>query len=124
MTAPISPQGLRILLVEDEAVIALTAEDMIEELGYALAAHAATVEEALGHVARTGFDLALLDINLNGQMSTPVAEALCAANKPFIFTTGYGSNGAHRAFDHIKVVAKPYTLSTLGQAIRDLVQRD
>lgn len=123
MTMPALTHCLRILLVEDEAVIALTAEDMIEELGCTVAAHAASVAEALERVAADEFDLALLDINLNGHMSTPVAEALQRQGKPFIFTTGYGSAGRQGEFAQVPVVAKPYTLTTLGRAILDTAQR-
>lgn len=123
MTLPAFTRCLHILLVEDEAVIALTAEDMIEELGCTVTAHAASVAEALERVTAGAFDLALLDINLNGHMSTPVAEALQRAGKPFIFTTGYGSAGTQGAFPHAPVVAKPYTLTTLGRAIFDMARR-
>jgi|KBSSwiStaDraftv2_1062776.scaffolds.fasta_scaffold08591_5 CheY-like chemotaxis protein len=114
------PTGLRILLVEDEAVIAMTAEDMIEELGCVVSGQAATVKEALDHVQRDNFDLALLDINLNGIMSTPVAHALRAAGKQFIFTTGYGISGSDISFADVPVVTKPYTLFSLSAAISDM----
>lgn len=112
-----SSHGLRVLVIEDEAVIAMTAEDMIEQLGHAVAGQAATLDEALSQVNRCDFDLALLDINLNGLMSTPVAHALRAAGKTFIFTTGYGTSGPHDAFEGVLVVTKPYTLATLEKAI-------
>ncbi len=108
---------LRILVIEDEAVIAMTAEDMIEQLGFVVAGQAASVNDALAKVEQCDFDLALLDINLNGVMSTPVAHALRDAGKQFIFTTGYGSAGSQGGFDEIKVVAKPYTIATLERAI-------
>jgi len=114
------PTGLRILLVEDEAVIAMTAEDMIEELGCVVSGQAATVKEALDHVQRDNFDLALLDINLNGIMSTPVAHALRAAGKQFIFTTGDGISGSDISFADVPVVTKPYTLFSLSAAISDM----
>ncbi len=122
MTAPNIPHGLRILLVEDEAVIALTAEDMIDELGGIVSAHATSLPEALDRVEASEFDLALLDINLNGVMSLPVAEALRARGKPFIFTTGYGSAGAHTSFTGAPVVAKPYTLAALASAIAETAE--
>lgn len=106
-------EGLRVLLVEDEPIIAMTAEDMIEELGCTVVRTASTLEAALEAVEGEGFDFVLLDINLNGVESYPVAERLRAARRPFVFTTGYGSAAAKDA----PVVAKPYRLADLKAAI-------
>ena len=105
--------GVRVLLVEDEPIIAMTAEDMLGELGCTVAATVATLDEALEAVEREGFDLVLLDINLNGLESHPVADRLRAAGRPFVFTTGYGIAAARGA----PVVAKPYRLADLEAAI-------
>ena len=117
----LTPSGLRVLVIEDEAVIAMTAEDMIEQLGHEIAGQAATLDEALEQVCRCDFDLALLDINLNGTMSTPVAHALREAGKTFIITTGYGTSGPQGEFAGVMVVAKPYTIATLEHAIMNAV---
>jgi CheY-like chemotaxis protein len=111
------PPGTRILLVEDEAIIAMTAEDMIEELGCTLVATASTLAEAEAAVREREFDLVLLDINLNGVESLPVAEQLAAAGRRFIFTTGYGSAGTGAKFSGVPLVTKPYQLSDLAEAI-------
>lgn len=108
--------GLRILLVEDEPIIAMTAEDMLEAIGCPVVATAATVEEAMAASGRDGFDVAILDINLNGETSLPVADALKAAGRPFIFTTGYGSGGCGGHGD-VPLVAKPYRLGDLERAL-------
>jgi CheY-like chemotaxis protein len=107
---------LRILLVEDEPIIAMTAEDMLDAIGCAVVASAATLEEALGAAARGGFDLAMLDINLNGVRSLPVADLLKQAGTPFIFTTGYGADGCGPHTD-VPLVAKPYRIVDLEAAI-------
>jgi CheY-like chemotaxis protein len=99
---------LRILLVEDEPIIAMTAEDMLDAIGCEVVASAATLEEALAASARGGFDVAMLDINLNGVASLPVADALEQAGTPFIFTTGYGV---------VPLVAKPYRIVDLQAAL-------
>jgi CheY-like chemotaxis protein len=117
----LTPSGLRVLVIEDEAVIAMTAEDMIEQLGHEIAGQAATLDEALEQVGRCDFDVALLDINLNGTMSTPVAHALRNAGKAFIITTGYGNSGPQGEFAGVMVVAKPYTIATLEHAILNAV---
>jgi CheY-like chemotaxis protein len=111
--------GVRVLLVEDEPIIAMTAEDMLGELGCTVAAIAATLGEALEAVEREAFDLVLLDINLNGAESHPVAERLRAKGRPFVFTTGYGADAARGA----PVVAKPYRLRDLETAIREALGR-
>jgi CheY-like chemotaxis protein len=112
--------GLRVLLIEDEVVIAMTAEDMLEELGCKVTAQATTFSDAMASANGGNFDLALLDINLNGIMSLPVAQALRDAGKPFIFTTGYGNVGLDSEFGDIVVVTKPYTIRTLSAAIQSV----
>lgn len=106
----------RILLVEDEPIIAMTAEDMLDALGFDVVATAATLDEALAASARGGFDVALLDINLNGLESFPVADALKAEGKPFIFTTGYGAAGCGEHRD-APLVTKPYRIADLEAAL-------
>lgn len=117
--------GTRVLVVEDEAIIAMTAEDMLEELGCTLAGTAATLGDAMAAAERGGFDLALLDINLNGVDSLPVADLLQVKRIPFVFTTGYGSAGRGAGHDEAPLVTKPYRIGELGAAIgRALGRRD
>ena len=115
------PPGTRVLIVEDEAIIAMTAEDMIEELGCVVANTASNLAEALAHVKAGGFDVAMLDINLNGTESTDVARLLIERASPFIFTTGYGSGGPAADFPGIPVVAKPYRAADLATAINKVI---
>ena len=112
-----SLSGTRVLIVEDEAIIAMTAEDMLEELGCTLAGTAATLPEALEAAGRGGFDLALLDINLNGAESAPVADLLQTKRIPFVFTTGYGSAGRGAGHQDAPLVTKPYRAAELARAI-------
>jgi CheY-like chemotaxis protein len=112
-----SIEGTKVLLVEDEAIIAMTAEDMLEELGCETVATAMTLAEAIEAVERGNFDVALLDINLNGRESLPVAAQLREAGRPFIFTTGYGAAGYGSGFDDVPLVTKPYQLQDLEAAI-------
>lgn len=111
--------GARVLLVEDEAIVAMAAEDMLAELGAELAGSAATLEEAIAHADALPLDAALLDINLNGAMSLPVAERLRARGVPFAFATGYGSAGPmlDPRFRDVPVIAKPYTAQTLARVL-------
>ena len=116
-------EGTNVLLVEDEAIIAMTAEDMLEELGCTVAATASSVAEALAAVKEAEFDLALLDINLNGETSLEVAEALRSEGRPFLFTTGYGSAGRGEAFTDVPLVTKPYQLRELAEAIAKAMEK-
>jgi CheY-like chemotaxis protein len=115
------PPGTRVLIVEDEAIIAMTAGDMIEELGCIVASTASNLAEALTQVKTGGFDVALLDINLNGSESTEVARLLIERASPFVFTTGYGSGGPAADFPDIPVVAKPYRAADLAIAINKAI---
>jgi CheY-like chemotaxis protein len=108
--------GVRVLLVEDEPIIAMTAEDMLDALGCSVVASAATLEEALAASRAGGFDVAMLDINLNGVDSLPVGDVLKEARTPFIFTTGYGAGGCG-PHDDVPLVTKPYRLTDLQDAL-------
>jgi CheY-like chemotaxis protein len=114
--------GLRILLVEDEAIIAMTAEDMIEELGCAVSGTASTLSEAMAAIDSGGFDVVLLDINLNGVESLPAAARLRERGLPFVFTTGYGAAGG-AGFEEAPLVAKPYQVGDLAAAIARCLRR-
>ena len=116
-------EGTRVLLVEDEAIIAMTAEDMLDELGCRTVAAAATLTEALTAVAREEFDVAVLDINLNGDTSLPVAARLRALGRPFVFTTGYGAAGVGAEFADAPLIGKPYHRDQLGSAIAEALGR-
>ncbi|HEX9953610.1 MAG TPA: response regulator [Allosphingosinicella sp.] len=118
-----SLEGVRVLLVEDEAIIAMTAEDMLEELGCTLAATAASVDEAFACVEAKAFDVALLDINLNGEQSLPVAAVLRERGTPFVFTTGYGAAGLSAEYADAPLVTKPYQLIDLERALRQALGR-
>ena len=80
-------------LVEDEVMIRMMVADMLEELGYSVAAEAGEISEAIRLAQSIEFDLAILDVNVNGKVISPVAELIDARNRPFIFATGYGSSG-------------------------------
>jgi CheY-like chemotaxis protein len=109
--------GKRILLVEDEPVIAMVAEDILQELGAEIVGPAAHLDEALELVRSANVDLALLDVNLNGKMSLPVAEQLRARAVPYVFATGYGDAGAVGLGLDAPVVQKPYTQEDIEEAL-------
>ena len=79
------PPGGSVFLVEDEVMIRMMVADMLEELGYSVAAEAGEINEAIRLAQITEFDLAILDVNVNGKVISPVAELIKARNRPFIF---------------------------------------
>ncbi|HEY5105413.1 MAG TPA: HWE histidine kinase domain-containing protein [Caulobacteraceae bacterium] len=109
-------RGVRVLLVEDSILLALELEAGLTEAGAIVVGSAADVEEARGMLS-LAFDVAVLDVNLNGEMVTPVAQALAAKQVPFIFATGYGDTGlAPGGFD-APVVRKPYNVHQIAAAL-------
>jgi CheY-like chemotaxis protein len=108
MTAILS--GLHLLLVEDEAMVALMVEDMLIDLGCTRVEVAGTVSQGLAKLAEPDapLDGAILDVNLGGEKVYPIAEVLAARRIPFIFATGYGIEGIAADFSHVPALAKPY----------------
>jgi light-regulated signal transduction histidine kinase (bacteriophytochrome)/CheY-like chemotaxis protein len=110
--------GRKVLLVEDSMIIALDAEDALKEVGAAKVIVAANVARALKALEKGGLDFALLDVNLGGENSLPVAEALAASRIPFAFATGYGEDTPFTTgFSGVPVLKKPYTADQLRQAL-------
>jgi len=115
-----SAPGKRLLIVEDEFLIAIMLEDMLTELDFDVAGTASNPARALELIASTEFDAAILDVNLDGCDSFAVAAALSERRIPFIFTTGYGASRVLPEFAHHPVVQKPYRLEELSDALRQL----
>jgi CheY-like chemotaxis protein len=119
MNKPLS--GRRVLVVEDEMIVAWLLEDMLVDLGCVVVGPAASVNQAVATIDAQAFDAALLDVNLNGQMSYPVADALIARGLPFVFSTGYDKDRLLERYRTFPVLQKPYHVSELSAALAKLL---
>lgn len=109
--------GLGVFLVEDETLVAMLIEEHVEDLGCILRGTASSVEAALAMIEKLTADVAILDVNVDGTLVFPVCERLAALNIPFVFSTGYGSQGIPREWQNRPVLQKPYGRSDLAAAI-------
>ncbi|MGK6317757.1 response regulator [Neorhizobium sp. DT-125] len=109
--------GLRVLIVEDEGLVALMIEDMLQGIGCEVVASVSRLSEGRTIATTVQVDLAVLDVNLAGQPSFPIAEILHKRQIPFIFSTGYGTDGLPREFGSHPTIGKPFSSSDLKQAI-------
>ncbi len=111
---------MRVLLVEDEGLVAMMMEDMLMELGYTVLGPVARLDRALEMVRRETFDGAILDININGGDTYPVAEALAARDVPFAFSTGYGPQSLQARYRDRPTLQKPFQLDDLQKLLEEV----
>jgi CheY-like chemotaxis protein len=111
----------RLLVVEDEYLIRMLLEDMLADLGYDVAAAVGTIAEASELAANGSFDVAILDVNLDGQEIYPVAEILAQRGVPFVFVTGYGENSLSEPFRDRRALPKPFQAEQLEATLAELL---
>jgi CheY-like chemotaxis protein len=109
--------GQRALVIEDEGLVSVLIEDILLDSGCDIAGTASSVAEALDKVETLTFDFAIVDVNLNGLQSAPVAEALVERGLPFVLATGYGATGLSEAFPGVPTLQKPFLGHELEQAL-------
>jgi CheY-like chemotaxis protein len=109
--------GRSILVVEDEPLIAMMLEDFLETLGHTVHASCESVDEAVAEALKGGFDVAILDVNLNGQTAWPVAHALREQQIPFVIATGGHVEPPPAEFANVPVIEKPYTVDRVTPAL-------
>ena len=113
---------VRVLIVEDEVILAMTLEDMLADLGCSVVGPATSLDGALLLVATADFDAALLDVNLDGRRSDEVADLLRQRGVPFAFITGYGYGAFEPSGGSEPVLSKPCSADSLAVLLRQLAR--
>lgn len=114
--------GRRVLVVEDELLIAMLVESALEEEGCVVVGPYGRLAEAVAAARDEAVDVAVLDINLGGEMVFPAAEVLAERNVPFLLLTGYGDAGLPPHRRHWPVCGKPFSLPALIGILSGLVE--
>jgi CheY-like chemotaxis protein len=107
----------RVLVVEDEVIVGMLLEDMLGELGCEVAAISTHLDEALQLARTIDIDFAVLDINLDGRQSFPVADVLATRGVPFLFATGYGAKILKPPYSGTPTLQKPFQLGDLQRMV-------
>ena len=115
-------QKRRVLVIEDEALVAMLIEDMIHDSGDEMVGSACRLSDALVLAQETQADVALLDINLGGALAYPVADVLRQRGVPIVFTSGYGSAGLIDRFQDCPMLDKPFDQPSLEHAIHTVLR--
>ncbi|HEY8352751.1 MAG TPA: response regulator [Sphingomonadales bacterium] len=110
-------RDLRVLIVEDETLVALLMEDILSDLDCKVVGTVARVSQALELLKNMEVDVAILDVNVGGQEVYPVASALSEAGTPFIFATGYGEAGIAEPWSNRPLLHKPFHNEDLVNAV-------
>jgi CheY-like chemotaxis protein len=119
MNSPFS--ACKVLMVEDEMIVAWLLEDMLADLGCAVVGPAVSVNQALAMIDAEAIDAAVLDVNLNGQVSYPIADVLAARGVPFVFSTGYAKDRLLDSYRTFPVMQKPFHQSELENMLAQLL---
>ncbi|MBV9563093.1 MAG: response regulator [Bradyrhizobium sp.] len=109
--------GRRVLIVEDEFLVAALIEDILLDNGCEVVAMVSRLDQALEKAQSLSIDVAIVDVNLNGEHSIPVAETLARRGVPFVLATGYGASGLPKSFPRAPVLPKPFQQKDLERAI-------
>jgi CheY-like chemotaxis protein len=117
------PAGLRVLLAEDEPLIAMDGEAVLQALGVQVVVPARSLSEGLKAVDASALDAAFLDLRLGADTSLPLAERLAALGVPFAFLTGYQGDAIPATYKDRPVIAKPFTPESLLQGLFAMLRK-
>jgi CheY-like chemotaxis protein len=114
----------RILVVEDEAMISMLLEDLVLDCGGEIVGPVARFDDALELARKAEFRVAVLDLNLNGTLSYPIAEVIRERGIPVIFATGYGADGLLDRFRDCPTLQKPFSQQDFAEAVAAACRED
>jgi CheY-like chemotaxis protein len=121
-SATLPTRKAAVLVVEDEVMIRMMVTDMLADLGHTVAAEAGELDEALRLAETIEFDIAILDVNVNGRTIEPVAEAVERRKRPVVFSTGYSVDALPEQFRSRPALQKPFRIDTLQNAIDEALK--
>jgi CheY-like chemotaxis protein len=110
--------GTKVLVVEDESLIAMFIEDTLSDIGCEAVSTASSLDEAMNKVTEIEYDIVMLDVNLAGKDTFALAEILSKKNQRFIFSTGYGNAAIPSHLKHIPVLQKPFREGDLAEKLK------
>ncbi|MGH7019512.1 MAG: response regulator [Brevundimonas sp.] len=111
-------QGRRVLVIEDESLVAMLLETILDDMGCAVVGPESNIDDGLiAATSEASLDAALLDVNVAGREVFPVAEALKARGVPFVFSTGYGEAGLPEHWRGHPTIQKPFTEGAIRDAL-------
>ena len=114
--------GRTALIVEDEAILAMMAEDCLLDFGMTVVGIAGGIDEAMSLLETVRPDVAVVDLNLNGRLALPVIVRLSELGIACLVVTGYGEDGGSAGIPSVPVLAKPYNVPSLRGALERLLQ--
>jgi len=109
---------MRVLVVEDEALVGMLLDDMLQDIGCESVQLASRFDEAMRAAEQDEFGLAVLDVNLDGVSSLPIADRLIELGIPLIFATGYGKSGLDSRYANIPTLQKPFFFADLERVVQ------
>jgi DNA-binding response OmpR family regulator len=110
----------QVLVLEDEVLLAMELETELQRAGFSVLGPFVRVRDALLAIAQQSPDLAILDINLEGELSIPIAEVLLAARVPFLTLTGYSEHEVPPVYRSSPIISKPYDIGSLLEVLEEL----
>ena len=110
--------GLRALVIEDESIVAMFLQDTLAEIGCEVIGIASRFDDAVEKVKSLAFDIAILDVNLNGRNTFPIADSLTERGVAFVVATGYGATDLPQSLQRVPILQKPFRQRDLERALR------